>query len=279
MKKYLFYLLCMVITTSVCAQTKVGETFETKFDRAQSQLRQERASKQIAQDSIHELKNTLQNLQHDYDSIEVKLTEVSSALQNAQLTIQSQGSEAAKKLTESYEAKLNALETEKINVQNELSKTKQGLNEAVQKNNKLTATITEVQRTFPFIVTDIQFQNIDKKGNIINNYNERLFGKKINWLITKIDYNSLVDVSKDIAIRIKIFKPDGSLLKNPKVSTIYSTNTLYINASPGNRYVIINPWVNKGNSVFPSDKFKAGEYRVEVWYDDVCLGQKTFYIN
>lgn len=285
MKKYLFYLLCTVLATSVSAQKKVDETCETKLKRTETQLRQENASKQTLLDSIREFNITLQNLQHDYSIMEEELIVLNATLderelelKNALLVIKSQGSEVERRLKESYEAKLKDFDAEKLKAQNELSKTKQELTRVEKENNQLLATIFEIQRTFPFIVTDMKFQNTNKKGKIINNYDERLCGKDMKWLTSKIYYTGLVEVSKNIALRVKIFKSDGTLLKESKSYTTYSTDVLYATVSRGKGYIILNPWVSKGNSIFPSGKLKAGEYRMEIWHNDVCLGSKTLKI-
>jgi len=287
-RRQIFFFFClMILSMNVFSQTKVGETCETKLQKAQTQLKQERAAKQIALDSIKEYRISMQNLQYVHDSIEIELIDISATLyqteielQNALLKIEilsdAQKNEAERKLKESYETKLKALETEKTKAQSELQKTKQELNELEKKNNKLTATINEVQRTFPFKVTDIQFQNTSKYGTVLANYGDRLFSKTMGWLTAKMYFTGLVETQKEVLIRIKLFKPNGSLWKDSNTSTTYSTNGLYVTVNSGNWYLTINQWIKKGKSFFPSGKFKAGEYRMEIWYNDVCLGTHTF---
>ena len=283
-KGLLYFAFLMILSTSVHAQTKVGETCETKLQNAQKQLNQEKSAKQAALESKKELEADLQKLQHDYDVMEEELIDLNATLhetetllKNALLTIEAQGSEDEKKLIEKYEAQLKTVSAEKLKVQNDLKKVQQDLNDAEMKYLKLATATTNVQSLFPFFVTDIEFKNTNKKGKTMGNYDERLMKSKMHWLTPKIYYTGLVDESKDVIVRIKVFMPDGSLWKDANVSTTFSTGALEIRIDSGERSRVLNEWTGKnGRSIFPPGKFKAGKYRMEIWYKDVCLGAKTF---
>ena len=285
MKKQLWLLtFIMLLSASIFAQTKAGEICETKLQNAQKQLTQERAAKQAALEAKKELETALQKLQRDYDVIEEELIDLNAIfheketeLKNALSTIEAQVSDDDNKLIETYELQLKEAIADKLRLQNELKRIQQELGEAEKKYVKLAGTTTNVQSMFPFFVTNIEFKNTNKKGITIGNYDERLKKCKMYWLTPKIYFTGLVDKSKDIIVRIKVFMPDGSLWYDSNISTTFSTGALELLVDTGEQNRIINEWSGKKRrSIFPSGKFKAGSYRMEVWYKDICLGAKNF---
>jgi len=93
------------------------------------------------------------------------------------------------------------------------------------------------------------------------------------YLKPKIDYTSLCESSKTIELKIKIYKPNGLLDYNSSISTRYST-TSTITTYTGNNSASLSSWGNSTESLYP-----AGWYRIELWFNDVCLGQKSFEIK
>ena len=288
-KKHLLFFVCMILflsSSNAFAQIKVDETCETKLSSTQWQLSKEREDKRAALDSIEALKISLKNMEENFIATKEELQAALSKVEHfSSISKESQelASSEIKKMKEDYEAQLQVIEKEKQQLQSDvqkskedMQKSKEDLREVEKRNLNLSTTISEVQRTFPFIVTDIQFQNINKKGVVINNYNANL--SKINWLTFKIDYTGLMDEPKNITMRVKIFTPKGQLWYDKNISTTFTINAIDVVINPGsNNSITLNEWKHKkGISIFPSGKFDKGKYRMEIWHKDVCLGQKTF---
>ena len=282
--KQLFCFFALItFSTSVFAQTKVAETCETKLQNAQKQLNVERASKQEAIEAKEAFETALLDLQHDYSVMEAELAELNETLRATEILLKkalltgTQGGEVETKLIEQYEMQLKAASAEKLQLQDDLKKAQQEINDAERKYLKLATTVTNIESLFPFFVTNIEFRNTNKKGKMMGDYDGRLLKSHMFWLTPKIHYTGLVEESKNIEVRIKVFMPNGLLWSNPVVSTTFSTSTLEIPINSGEGSVEINEWSGTGTSaIFPALKFPAGQYRMEVWHKDICLGAKTF---
>lgn len=278
MKKHLFFLLCLtMLSINAFAQIKVDETCETKLAQRESDLKN--ANSKLKKATV-QLEDTLAVLQQTTEALQ----QTQAALQDAQQKIASFSSSGVQGVNDSkykeLEEKIATTEKEKQKAEDdlqaaktELGKTKDDLASAQTTNSKLTGTISDIQHTFPFIVTGVNYKNTNKKGRIINNYNANLH--KIDWLTAQISYKSLLSESKNVELIIKIFMPKkNQLWTNPKITSDYTVKeTAYIGTGTGN--VTVNEW-EKGKSNFPSDNLKPGRYRMEIWYNDVCLGQNLF---
>jgi len=267
----LFLLGLMMLSINAVAQVKVDETCETKLAQKESELK----------NAISKLKK----LTTQFDDTLELLQQTTVALQDAQQRITTlssavQGMDDNNSKYKELEEKIATTEREKQKAEDDLQvtkidlgKTKDDLANVQTTNSKLTGTISEIQHTFPFIVTGVNFKNTNKKGRIINDYNANLL--KIEWLTVQISYKSLLDEPKNIELEIKIYMPkNNQLWINPKITSDYTVKTkAYLTTGEGN--VIINEW-EKGKSNFPPGELKRGRYRMEIWYNDVCLRQNIF---
>jgi hypothetical protein len=85
-------------------------------------------------------------------------------------------------------------------------------------------------------------------------------------------YNS--QVSRQITLYIKIINPDGSLKTGQSSPQGYSYATTG-NISIGNNKTWDLPgWGNESQS-----NYSHGNYRIEVWYEGICLGTTTVTLN
>jgi hypothetical protein len=158
-------------------------------------------------------------------------------------------------------------------METELSTTKQKLSDTETKNTELKSTLSKAQNVYPIIITKIELGNTDYNGNILTNYGNTLYSSSMRYLTTKIYYICLLDQSKQINIKIKIFNPDGSLKYSSSISTKYTRDTDVTVYQIGSEAYL----GGFGNS--EQSTYSSGTYRIEIWYNDVCLGQKSFYIN
>ena len=92
------------------------------------------------------------------------------------------------------------------------------------------------------------------------------------YLKPKITYTG-INPGRSIDLKIKWYMPDGSLSTGDSSPSGYSQQrSLYVNAG-SNNIETLKGWGNstKGN-------WEKGTYRIEIWYDNVCLKSQTFRI-
>lgn len=153
------------------------------------------------------------------------------------------------------------------------------LQEQIKLNNKLKGEISTVKNeissisnTFPFKISKIEMANTDKDNKIINNYGNRLYANDIRYLKPKIYYTGYTNL-KSIIVNYKIINPNGLISINSSISTQYTGSGTNINIYQGSNNVNLNGW---GNAT--SSSYISGTYRIEIWYNDFCLGVKNFTI-
>lgn len=258
-KKHQLCLICLItLTTGVFAQTKVGETCETKLKNTQLQLRKTTTKLQDTIQALRETENLLQETIEILNDTEVRLSNTED--------------EFSKYKINSSEL-LQMEKSAKQKVENELQTTKQELRNVETKNDELKGILSKIQNAYPIIITKIELGNIDNNNNIINDYGSTLYSSSMRYLKPKFYYTSLLEQSKTLKLYMKIYKPNGALFYNSAISTTYTSDTdasIYI----GNNLAYLSSWGNSEQSAYP-----VGTYRIEIWYNNVCLGQKSFYIN
>ncbi len=179
---------------------------------------------------------------------------------------------ANRKVSNLYEEKrdlreqIKSLEKEKENIESS----------SKEKNNKMKELVEDVAEHYPILITDIKIAN---KGNThtINDYGSTLYSEDMRFLSTKIDYNSLLETSKEIEFYVKLMRPSGELMGN--LSDSPSGYTYSISRSINGNYskessVELWGWGNSTTSIYD-----GGFYTCEVWCNNKFLKMKRFYIN
>jgi len=252
-KKTMFFLVClMVATTGAFAQTKKGETCETQLKNTQYLLSKERTAHEDTKRALQEAEERLDEMEEIIDEQTEQYNAIEAQYNECKNSIKSQSQTGEK---------------EKQQLQTDLQNTKQELKTAEKTISDLKGTLSMAQLMYPIIINSIELENRGEKvkGSVLSS-------PQMRHLYPKIRYTSLLSQSKTITLKVKIYKPDGSLCFNPLVSTSYTTSKdVSIGTSTGTAE--LTSWGNEKKSVF-----SAGIYRIEIWYDNVCLGQKSFEI-
>ena len=113
-------------------------------------------------------------------------------------------------------------------------------------------------------VTKLEAGNADRNNKWITKPGERLNASAIRFLNPVITVDSLI--SGEITFFIKIINPSGTLLRNTSTSPPGYTNssTHQVNRA-NNQPITLSGWGADEST------YSAGEWTVEVWYNDVCL--------
>lgn len=129
---------------------------------------------------------------------------------------------------------------------------------------------SSLSNKYPIKITDIEIANIYKGGDIETNYGQTIYSRNSMYLQPRIRY--IGTQNKYITLKVKWYRPNGSLSTGDSSPSGYSQQSS-CNIYSGSNSITLSGWgnENKGN-------WSAGQYRVEIWYDDVCLGTKSFRI-
>lgn len=126
------------------------------------------------------------------------------------------------------------------------------------------------RQTMPINITNIEIGNIDYNRNILTNYGDKIYSTNTMYLTPKISYTGIN--TGEINLKIKWYNPNGTLRTGTSSPSGFSQQqSLYV-LNGANTY-ILQGWGsnNKGH-------WGKGTYRIEIWYEDICLKSKTFTI-
>lgn len=128
-----------------------------------------------------------------------------------------------------------------------------------------------VAETYPVIISDIEIAIGDKKGNVVSDYGNKIYSSETMYLKPKITYFGLTD--EYTTFKIKWIQPDGTLSRGSSSPDGFSLSDGHYIYPGSNRQLEFTGWGNatKGN-------WKAGNYRIEIWYNNTCLKSKDFRI-
>jgi len=121
----------------------------------------------------------------------------------------------------------------------------------------------------PIAIYDIKIANSDQEGNIVTDYDLPIYSDNTYYLKPKIFYKS--NVKSKVSLQLKYFKSDGSLIIGDTSHEGYSTKVDLITNGDESRSLIGWGSKTKGN-------WATGRCRLEIWYEDVCIASKNFFI-
>ena len=178
--------------------------------------------------------------------------------------------DSLKSLTHNQETIISDLRSDLSSVNSSLSSTKSELSQAQR---KLSNYQNKVGKHLPFIVTDIEIANNYEGGTHETDFGGKIFSSNSMFLTPRIKCIGLVEGTRNILV--KLYKPDGSLstgTPSSETPTGYSySSSAYIYEGENTRE--LSGWGNKNKG-----NWAKGTYKIEVWYNDMCLKAKSFTI-
>lgn len=122
----------------------------------------------------------------------------------------------------------------------------------------------------PFIVTKMEVANVDYNGNIIQDYGSTIYDFKTKYLKPRITIKPF-KTSGSYTVYVKLYK-DNVLQRNTSSSPEDCTFSYSVTVSGNsNQTVELSGWGSNN-----AGQWGIGTYRYEVWYNDYCIGSKTF---
>lgn len=124
--------------------------------------------------------------------------------------------------------------------------------------------INEYASLYPIRITNVAIGNSYKDGRLETSFGSIIHAKNSMLLKPQITYVS-VESGRKINLKVKWYMPDGKLSKAKGGSDTYSYQ-IPIYTHGGTNTIILPGWGDE-----PKGFWYSGTYRIEIWYDNVCL--------
>lgn len=178
--------------------------------------------------------------------------------------------DSLKNITQNQDSVISDLRSDLSSANSSLSSTKSELSQVKR---ELSNYKNRIGKHMPLIVTDIEIANHYKGSKEETGYGGTIYSKNSMYLAPRISYIGLVEGTRKFLI--KLYRPDGTLstgspsLETPKGYS-YSTSE-YIYEGENKRQLSNWGGEKKGH-------WAKGTYKIEVWYNNMCLKAKSFTI-
>lgn len=128
-----------------------------------------------------------------------------------------------------------------------------------------------LQKSFPIIITDIKIGNVDYDSNVETDYGNTIYSRYTMYLKPQITYTG-INPWQSINLKVKWYTPNGSLSRGDSSPSGFSqSEDLYVWS--GSNTTTLRGWGNRSKG-----HWSSGTYRIEIWYEDVCLRAENFTI-
>jgi serine/threonine protein kinase len=135
---------------------------------------------------------------------------------------------------------------------------------------KQRALLSDMRKVIPLKIDKIELGNYSGAGNTMyDDYGSTLHFSRMRYLRPKIYYTSFFENSKAVPLYYKIYNPDGSLKYNTS-DVEEDTKTIFSGS---------NSTTLSGRGDATTSVYSSGTYRIEIWYNNMCLRAETFKIN
>lgn len=139
------------------------------------------------------------------------------------------------------------------------------------KTNEYQTKSNKASKRYPIIISSIEIANAYYSGDIETDFGETIHWYNTMYLLPRINYYGLID--GEVTLKTKLYKPDGSLSRGTSSPEGYSQSFSY-NVYEGSNKIKLKSWGNENKG-----HWRRGTYRLEIWFEDVCLGTKRFVIH
>lgn len=155
---------------------------------------------------------------------------------------------------------------------------KDSLKLSLERNDELSDKLSEqeskfysIKNTFPINITNIEIGNTYYDGTPETDYGNTINSSNTMFLAPRITYTG-INTGRSINLKIRWYRPNGTMSSGDYSPSGFSQQkSLYVYS--GSNTETLQGWgyKTKGN-------WEKGTYRIEIWYENVCLKAKTFTI-
>lgn len=226
----------------------------------------------LAWNFINDKNLTISNLKDEIETQEQEIESKSDTITSLESEIINKTGEIKEKNSELYNI------TNELNNKDDSLKYYQKENETLKLNlsNKEDELRRSKKNTYmpdnlPIYIKDIEIANVYKDESIQTMFGNKLYSYNTMYLQPRISYVGIKSYT-DVLLKVKLYRPNGIL----STGTSSSKNATYeqiITVISGENTAKLTGWGNnqKGN-------WEKGKYRFEIWYKDICLKSKEFWI-
>ena len=144
-------------------------------------------------------------------------------------------------------------------------------NELLEKSAQQESKLSSLKSTFPIKIINIEIGNSYKDNRMETDYGGRIKSENTMYLEPRITYTG-INTGRTITLKIKWYTPNGDLSTGKKSPPGFSQQeSLYVYS--GSNTEILRGWGSETKG-----HWRKGTYRIEIWYENVCLRAKTFTI-
>lgn len=203
-------------------------------------------------DSVDLMINEVSNKQREISSLNTALIYSRDSVANGLSQIQ--------KLTSDLQVEKNKY----YQKDKELSDAKSSLRNA--ENN-----LSSFKSSFPINITKIELANTNSSGTEETKYGNTIYSSRTMYIKPRITYTG-INTGKSITLKVRFYTPSGLSTGTNSPSGFSYQDNIYVYSGSDNN-TTLSGWggASKGH-------WKRGTYRIEIWYEDVCLKSKTFTI-
>lgn len=119
-------------------------------------------------------------------------------------------------------------------------------------------------------IVDIEFCNADKQGNNLTEYGSRLFSNT-QYLTGKVYFNNTVKEARRIDIRVKLFRPDGTMSGGTEGDYTFDDYLRTDGQFKQGDFDVTTGWGNENGT-----SYSPGGYRYEIWIGSHLMFTKEF---
>lgn len=224
--------------------------------------------------------NTITRMRNTINDRDTHIALLQDTLTNERNTIESQKTEIRVLNSNilSYQDSLKAslsyneeLQSSLSYCQSELSSSRKELTSCQTSLRKAENNFSAFKKKFPIDITDIEIANTYQNGNIETNYGYTIYSRNTMFLRPRIKYTG-INSGQTIILKVKWYTPNGSLSRGDSSPNGFSqSESLYVYS--GSNTTMLISWGNKNKGYWGK-----GTYRIEIWYEDVCLRAENFTI-
>lgn len=214
------------------------------------------------------------------DNLSGIISNQSSTISNLESTIANKNSEITSLCdTLSQERGVIRQKNSEIRLLNtNLTTYKDSLKLSLERNDELSDKLSEqeskfysIKNTFPINITNIEIGNTYYDGSIETNYGSTIYSSYTMYLTPRITYTG-INTGRSINLKIRWYRPNGTMSSGDSSPSGFSQQkSLYVYS--GSNTETLQGWGNKTKG-----HWEKGTYRIEIWYENVCLKAKTFTI-
>jgi len=125
----------------------------------------------------------------------------------------------------------------------------------------------------PFVITSLKAGNVDYNGRWLTNAGNALYSSQMRYLKPVVTYDAAYN--GNVTLSVKFIQPNGTIFRDASVSPNgYTFSNEYQVNRGSNQTLNISGWGNNNTSLY-----QAGEWTVEVWYNNRLLWSEKINIR